>query len=74
MANQRKIPLVLWPLAAVWSFLSWVLNIIGRLLTAILAFILMVLGVALTMTIAGAPLGIPFIILGLLLLIRVIFK
>jgi len=74
MAAQGKTPLVLRPFAAVWSILSWVLNIIGRLLTAILAFILMVLGVALTMTIAGAPLGIPFIILGLLLLIRIIFK
>jgi hypothetical protein len=33
----------------------------------------MILGIAFTMTVAGAPVGIPFAILGLLLIIRSIF-
>jgi len=50
-----------------------VLNITGRILAAILGVGLMVVGIALTMTGAGAPIGIPFAILGFLLMIRSIF-
>jgi len=74
MTAQRRTPLVLWPFAALWGLLSWVLSLAGRLLTAILALILIAVGVVLTMTIAGAPIGIPVIILGILLLIFAIFK
>ena len=63
----------LWPFVTIWNLLAFVLNITGRLLAVILGVLLMIVGIALTMTVAGAPVGIPFAILGLLLIIRSIF-
>jgi hypothetical protein len=73
MSANRTAPWFLWPFVAVWDLLALVLNITGRVLAAILGVGLMVVGIALTMTVAGAPVGIPFVILGFLLMIRSIF-
>lgn len=70
MSGRKTTPWFFWPFVAVWDLLALVLNITGRILAAILGVALMVVGIALTMTIAGAPLGIPLAVLGLLLLIR----
>jgi hypothetical protein len=69
----KRVPWFLWPFVAVWELLAMVLNITGRLLGILLAVGLMALGIAVTMTIVGAPLGIPLVILGFLLMIRSIF-
>jgi len=73
MSVNRTVPWFLWPFVAVWDLLALVLNITGRILAAILGVGLMVVGIALTMTGAGAPVGIPMAILGFLLMIRSIF-
>ena len=73
MVTKKTSPWFLWPFVAVWNLLALVLNITGRVLAGILGVGLMVVGVALTMTVAGAPVGIPFAIVGLLLIIRSIF-
>jgi len=73
MVTKKTSPWFLWPFVAVWNLLALVLNITGRVLAGILGVGLMVVGIALTMTVAGAPVGIPFAILGLLLIIRSIF-
>ena len=73
MSVKKKVPWFLWPFVAVWDLLALVLNITGRVLAAILGVGLMVVGIALTMTVAGAPVGIPLAILGFLLMIRSIF-
>ena len=73
MVTKDKEQWFLWPFIAAWNLLALVLNITGRLLAGILGLVLMVLGIALTMTVAGAPLGIPFAILGFLLIIRSVF-
>ncbi len=69
----KKVPWFLWPFAAVWELLALILNITGRLLGILLAVGLMAIGVALTMMVVGAPIGIPLAILGFLLMIRSIF-
>ena len=63
----------LWPFAAVWKLLATILVITGRILGIILAMALMAVGITLTMTVAGAPAGIPVAILGFLLMIRSVF-
>jgi len=73
MSANRTAPWFLRPFLAVWDLLALVLNITGRVLAAILGVGLMVVGIALTITVAGAPVGIPFAILGFLLMIRSIF-
>jgi len=73
MTAKKTAPWFLWPFVAVWDLLALVLNITGRVLAAILGVGLMIVGIALTMTVAGAPIGIPLAILGFLLMIRSVF-
>lgn len=73
MAEAKTTPWFLWPFAAAWKLLATILVITGRVLGIILALGLMAVGIALTMTVAGAPVGIPVAILGFLLMIRSIF-
>jgi hypothetical protein len=70
---RHSSPWFLWPFAAIWDFLAFILRLTGRLVAAIIGLVLMVIGVLLTMTVVGAPIGIPLILLGFLLLIRSLF-
>lgn len=71
--SRSHVPILLWPFYAIWRFLTFVLVAIGRLLCALLGIGLMIAGVAITLSVIGAPLGIPLASLGFLLLIRSIF-
>ncbi|MHC4666212.1 MAG: hypothetical protein ACYS9T_09700 [Planctomycetota bacterium] len=71
--QSKEIAWFLWPFAAVWKLLAFVLALTGRVLLAILGLGLMAVGVVLTITVAGAPVGVPIGVLGLLLMIRSIF-
>ena len=73
MSVNKATPWFLWPFAVVWDLLALVLKITGRILAAVLGVSLMAVGIVLIISVAGAPIGIPFVILGLLLLIRSIF-
>ncbi len=73
METERRVPLLLWPFYAIWRFLTFVLNVVGRLLCALLGLGLMFAGVAVTLSLVGAPIGIPVAALGFLLLIRAVF-
>jgi hypothetical protein len=70
---QKRTPWFLWPFVALWNLLTWILGLTGRLIAAVLGLVLMILGVILTVTVVGAPLGIPLAIFGLLLMIRSIY-
>jgi hypothetical protein len=71
--TRHHAPWILWPFAALWDLLAFVLRITGRLLALVLGAILMMLGIGLTLTVVGAPLGVPVAILGFLLLVRSLF-
>ena len=73
--NDRSngVPILLWPFYAVWRLLTFVVELIGRLLCAVLGIGLMIAGVAITLSIIGAPVGIPLASVGFLLLVRSIF-
>jgi len=72
-SSCNGVPILLWPFYAIWRFLTFVLEMIGRLLCALLGIGLMVGGVAITLSIIGAPVGIPLASIGFLLLVRAIF-
>jgi len=72
-SSSNGVPLLLWPFYAIWRFLTFLLEIIGRLLCALLGIGLMVGGVAITLSIIGAPVGIPLASIGFLLLGRARF-
>jgi hypothetical protein len=71
--DETRVPILLWPFYAVWRLLTFILNVLGRLLCAVLGLGIMIGGVVITMSVVGAPLGIPLAALGFLLLVRAIF-
>lgn len=72
-STQSNLPILLWPFYAIWRLLTFVLILIGRLVSALLGIGLMIAGVAITLSVVGAPLGIALASLGFLLLIRALF-
>ncbi len=71
--NKKRTSWIFWPFVALWDLISWILQLTGRLVAAIVGLVFMIVGVLLTVTIIGAIVGIPFIVFGLLLMIRSIF-
>lgn len=71
--EHRHIPLILWPFWAVWRLLEIILGLTGRLIAAVLGLVFMIVGLVLTITILAAPVGIPMIIFGFLLILRGFF-
>ncbi len=71
--SDRKVPILLWPFYAIWRLLTLVLGIVGRLLCALIGIALMAAGIAVSLTVLGAPIGIPIAALGFLLLVRALF-
>ena len=72
-STDKRVPILLWPFYAVWWFLTFVVEFIGRMLCGVLGLALMVAGIAVTITVLAAPVGIPIAALGFLLLVRAIF-
>ena len=72
-STDRHVPILLWPFYAIWRLLTFILEFIGRLLCVGLGIAMMVAGVAITLSVIGAPVGIPLAALGFLLLIRAMF-
>ena len=71
--NDRNVPILLWPFYAIWRLVTFVLELVGRFLCAILGLALMAAGTLITLTVVAAPLGIPLAIFGFLLLVRAVF-
>ena len=70
---RREVPWVLWPFYAVWKLLTLILNITGRIICALLGIGLMIAGVAISLSVIGAVLGIPLAAFGFLLAVRALF-
>ena len=71
--SENSVPILLWPFYAIWRLLTLILSLVGRILCAAIGIAIMIAGVIVTMSIVGAPLGIPLAALGFLLLIRALF-
>jgi len=72
-AESRRVPFLLWPFWALWRLVTGILALTGRLVAGVLGIALMAAGALLTVTVVGAPVGVPLAVLGLLLLIRALF-
>lgn len=72
-STDTRVPVLLWPFYAIWQLLTFVLKIVGRLICSILGLGFMIAGIAITMSVVGAPIGIPLASLGFLLLLRAVF-
>jgi len=71
--SDRNVPILLWPFYAIWRLLTLVLELVGRMFCAVLGLAIMAAGVAITISVVAAPIGIPLAIFGFLLIIRALF-
>jgi hypothetical protein len=71
--SDRDVPILLWPFYAIWRLLTFVVEMVGRLICALLGLALMAAGTAITITVLAAPIGIPIAAVGFLLLVRAVF-
>ena len=72
-STKNQVPWILWPFYAIWKLLTFILNITGRIICAILGLLLMVAGVAISLSIIGAIIGVPLASFGFLLTVRALF-
>ena len=72
-ADEGRTPWILWPFVAVWKLLTLILEVTGRIISAVLGLVFMAVGVTVSLTVVGAPLGVPIAALGMLLLVRSLF-
>lgn len=70
---DNGVPWLLWPFYAIWRLLTLILNITGRIICIVLGVALMMAGVAIALSVIGAPIGVPMTALGFLLVIRALF-
>lgn len=71
--RKPHVPFLLWPFWALWRFVRLMLELTGRVLGIVIGFVLIAVGVLLSLTIVGAIVGIPLASLGALLIIRGLF-
>jgi len=73
MSSNASVPWILWPFWAVWKLIAGIIIVTGRIVGAVLGLVLMIAGIALSLTVVGAIVGVPLVIFGLLLMARSIF-
>lgn len=71
--DGKSIPWILWPFYAIWRLVTFILEVTSRIIAAVIALVLMAAGISITLSIVGAPLGIPIAAFGFLLLVRALF-
>lgn len=71
--SEPRVPWFLWPFYAIWRLLTLILRATGRLACGLLGVVFIAAGVVVTLTVVGAPIGIPLAVLGVLLMVRALF-
>lgn len=71
--GTKTIPLLFAPFVWLWQLVTFVLGLTGRLLAVILGLALLIVGLLFTLTIIGAIVGIPILIVGFALIVRGLF-
>ena len=68
-AARTCVPIILWPIYAIFKLVEWILRLTVRLIAAVLGLAIMIVGAVLTVTIVAAPVGAPMILFGLMRLL-----
>ena len=71
--TKKPVPWYFWPFWALWKLVSGIVEFTGRIVAEILGLVLMIVGVVVSLTVVGAIVGVPLIIVGFLLAIRGLF-
>ena len=72
-SHRKRTPILLLPFVIVWSLFSFFLRLTGRIVAAVIGLVFMIAGIALSVSVVAAPIGIPLAIFGFLLVLRSIF-
>lgn len=72
-ARIHSTPFLFMPFVALWRLVTWIFEFTGRLLAVLLGGVLLIAGLLLTLTVIGAIVGIPLMIIGFMLAVRGIF-
>ncbi len=70
MIDPKNSHWLLRPFIWIWNLIAYIVTLTGRLLAVILGLVIMLAGAVLTVTVIGAIVGIPLIIIGILLVVR----
>lgn len=73
MTESSPMSWILWPFEALWGFVTWILELTGRLIAIVLGVVLMIAGLIVSITLVGAVIGIPMVFIGVLLILRGLF-
>jgi hypothetical protein len=73
MEKKNSVPWFLWPFKLIWDLLAFILNMTGRLVGVIIGLVFLIVGLILTILVVAAPVGIPLMIFGFMLMVRCIF-
>jgi hypothetical protein len=71
--GRRRIVWNLWPLVATWRLVATIVELTGRFVAVLLGFVILVVGLLVTLTVVGAFIGIPLMLFGILLMLRGLF-
>lgn len=72
-SSTKSTSILLAPFVWLWQLVTFILGLTGRLLAVLLGFVLLVLGLLVTLTVIGAIIGIPMLIVGFALIVRGLF-
>lgn len=64
---------LVWPLEALGRLVALLFELSGRFIVVVSGMVLIVLGVVISLTVIGAIVGIPMLLLGFLLVVRGLF-
>lgn len=68
--KKQRVPWFVWPFWAILRLVGFIIEMVGRLVGAILGFVIFVIGILLCLTLIGAIVGVPLAAFGLLLFFR----
>ena len=71
--EEKQIHWILWPFYAIWRLVTFIVELTGRIICAIIGLAIMAAGVAMTLSVVAAPIGIPMAAFGFLFLVRALF-
>ena len=70
MIDTKNTSCLLRPFIWLWNFIVYIVMLTGRVMAVVLGLLLILVGGILTVTLIGAIIGIPILIIGVLLVIR----
>jgi hypothetical protein len=73
LSESKNVSWFLWPFVALWRLVTLILEMTGRFVAILLGFVLIAVGVLVSLTVVGAVVGIPLALFGLLLIFRGLF-